>query len=235
MLRMTCNPEDALSDLHLASLIGSGGFAAVFAEAILSKGLSHPSLIHTFDVRCCIITRQFLDKVFPAKANIAEGSSQPVNPPAEARAQTGHASASPAGIASRSAAPPPPPMLAPMAAHTRQAPNAPTLPFAIPEDPRELHRSLTPLTVAQAQAQQAQQSQDSASFGSIDEFGSLLDGHNGPALTWAEILELLHVQADQVLTVLVMQRAKLGTLWEAIQVGSSLAGPGDADRGPDLL
>ncbi|KAJ9515284.1 hypothetical protein QJQ45_006547 [Haematococcus lacustris] len=249
MLRMTCNPEDALSDLHLASLIGSGGFAAVFAglwhgsgdvavkicatnqtqngrlpgsaitEAILSKGLSHPSLIHTFDVRCCIITRQFLDKVFPAKANIAEGSSQPVNPPAEARAQTGHASASPAGIASRSAAPPPPPMLAPMAAHTRQAPNAPTLPFAIPEDPRELHRSLTPLTVAQAQAQQAQQSQDSASFGSIDEFGSLLDGHNGPALTWAEILELLHVQADQVLTVLVMQRAKLGTLWEAIQRG----------------
>ncbi|GFH27572.1 protein kinase domain-containing protein [Haematococcus lacustris] len=78
MLRMTCSPLEVLHDLQLLSLIGSGGFAAVFAglwrgngdvavklcvtnateegrlpgraitEAILSKGLAHPSLIQTW-------------------------------------------------------------------------------------------------------------------------------------------------------------------------------------------
>ncbi|GFH10563.1 protein kinase domain-containing protein [Haematococcus lacustris] len=72
-----CSPEEALADIYLTSLIGSGGFASVysglwhgsghvavkicctrpkqdgqfparvFTEAIICKGLAHPSVIQT--------------------------------------------------------------------------------------------------------------------------------------------------------------------------------------------
>ncbi|KAL6765548.1 kinase-like domain-containing protein [Haematococcus lacustris] len=59
----------------------------------------------------------------------------------------------------------------------------------------------------------------SGSNQSWDDFGSLLDLQNSQPVSWAEVLEMLQASAGQVLTVLIMQRAKLGTLWQAIQKG----------------
>ncbi|KAJ9534649.1 hypothetical protein QJQ45_002934 [Haematococcus lacustris] len=214
-----CSPEEALADIHLTSLIGSGGFASVFSglwhgsghvavkicctrpkqdgqfparvlmEAIICKGLAHPSIIQTFEVRCCRVSPGFLDKVYPPPLP----SPSPPLPP---EAQGGAAAA---GFASLHTA----------AASSSAAASA--LFSCPPVQPSQT--GLTPLQPDSAW----QAGSKSNSVKSVDEFGALVDTQTLPPVSWAEILDLMHVEAGQMLTILIMHRAKLGNLWQAIQ------------------
>ncbi|GFH20792.1 protein kinase domain-containing protein [Haematococcus lacustris] len=154
-----CSPEEALADIHLTSLIGSGGFASVFS------GLWHGSG-HVAVKICC--TRPKQDGQFPARvlmeAIICKGLAHPsiiqTCPPVQP-SQTG----------------------------------------------------LTPLQPDSAW----QAGSKSNSVKSVDEFGALVDTQTLPPVSWAEILDLMHAEAGQMLTILIMHRAKLGNLWQAIQ------------------
>ncbi|KAL6746044.1 kinase-like domain-containing protein [Haematococcus lacustris] len=196
-----CSPEEALADIYLTSLTGSGGFASVysglwygsghvavkicctrpkqdgqfparvFTEAIICKGLAHPSVIQTFEVRCCRVSPSFLARVY------AHPSPSP-QPLPEAQ---GDAAA--AGFASLHTA-------ATLTSHVASGL------FSCPP---------------------VQPGSKSNSVQSVDEFGALVDTQSLPPVSWAEILDVVQAEAGQVLTILIMHRAKLGNLWQAIQ------------------
>ncbi|KAL6757524.1 kinase-like domain-containing protein [Haematococcus lacustris] len=212
-----CSPEEALADIYLTSLIGSGGFASVysgswhgsghvavkicctrpkqdgqfparvFTEAIICKGLAHPSVVQTFEVRCCRVSPSFLARVY----------TQPSPSPQPLPEAQGNAAA--AGFASLHTA-------ATFSSHVASG-----LFSCPPVQPSPT--GLTPLQPDTAW----QPGSKSNSVQSVDEFGALVDTQTLPPVSWAEILDVMQAEAGQVLTILIMHRAKLGNLWQAIQ------------------